>query len=84
MSLYLFVLHSCVEYLVALLAPVVLQLLVRLAVLVALMDQTIPRVLVTVLGRPLTLCCQDSLSDRMADLSVVSVSSEYSMMEVSA
>ena len=68
----------------ALLALVVLQLLVRLAVLEILMDQTIPRVLAKVLGRLLTLCCQDSLSDRMVDLSVVSALLEYSMLEVSA
>ena len=67
-----------------LLAPVVLQLLVRLAVLVVPKGQTIPRVLVKVLGRPLTLCCLDSLSDRTVDLSVVSVLLEYSMLEVSA
>ena len=68
----------------ALLALVVLQLLVRLAVLVVPKDLTIPRVLVKVLGRLLTLCCQDSLSDRMVDLSVVSELLEYSMSEVSA
>ena len=84
MSLCSIVLYSNVGLLVALLALVVLQLLVCLAVLEVLMDQTIPRVLVKVLGRPLTLCCQDSLSDRMVDLSVVSVLLEYSMLEVSA
>ena len=84
MSLCSIVLYSNVGLLVALLALVVLQLLVRLAVLEVLMDQTIPRVLVKVLGRLLTLCCQDSLSDRMVDLSVVSVLLEYSMLEVSA
>ena len=84
MSLCSIVSYSNVDLLVALLALVVLQLLVRLAVLEVLMDQTIPRVLVKVLGRLLTLCCQDSLSDRMVDLSVVSVLLEYSMLKVSA
>ena len=84
MSLCLIVLYSNVGLLVALLALVVLQLLVPLAVLKVLMDQTIPRVLVKVLGRLLTLCCQDSLSDHMVDLSVVSELLEYSMSEVSA